>query len=36
MPVGPEWQTKMTHQDSIKPRILMKQGIIKPMSKPII
>ncbi|CAH0016451.1 unnamed protein product [Clonostachys rhizophaga] len=33
-PVGPEWQTKETFQDSTKPRVIMKQGIIAPMSKP--
>ncbi|KAF5017741.1 hypothetical protein F66182_10311 [Fusarium sp. NRRL 66182] len=36
LPVGPEWQTKETFQDSTKPRVLMKQGIITPMSKPTI
>ncbi|KAK2673670.1 hypothetical protein RAB80_011213 [Fusarium oxysporum f. sp. vasinfectum] len=36
LPVGPEWQTKETFQDSTKPRVLMKQGIIAPMSKPTI
>ncbi|CAM1501909.1 Fc.00g038930.m01.CDS01 [Cosmosporella sp. VM-42] len=36
LPVGPEWMTKETFQDSTKPRILMKQGIITPMSKPTI
>ncbi|OAA51790.1 Utp14 protein [Metarhizium rileyi] len=34
LPVGPEWMTKETFQNSTKPRILMKQGIIAPMSKP--
>ncbi|KID67562.1 Utp14 protein, partial [Metarhizium hybridum] len=34
LPVGPEWMTKETFQDSTKPRVLMKQGIIAPMSKP--
>ncbi|KAI5464616.1 Utp14 protein-domain-containing protein [Mariannaea sp. PMI_226] len=36
LPVGPEWSTKETFQDSTKPRVLMKQGIITPMSKPMI
>ncbi|KAF4964796.1 hypothetical protein FSARC_7308 [Fusarium sarcochroum] len=36
LPVGPEWMTKETFQDSTKPRVLMKQGIITPMSKPTI
>ncbi|XWW98162.1 hypothetical protein V2A60_006159 [Cordyceps javanica] len=34
LPVGPEWMTKETFQASTKPRVLMKQGIITPMSKP--
>ncbi|KAF4973502.1 hypothetical protein FZEAL_9317 [Fusarium zealandicum] len=36
LPVGPEWMTKETFQDSTKPRVLMKQGIIAPISKPTI
>lgn len=36
LPVGPEWMTKETFQESTKPRVLMKQGIIAPMSKPTI
>ena len=36
MPVGPEFTTKLAFQDATKPRILMKQGIITPMTKPII
>lgn len=36
LPVGPEWTTKETFQAATKPRILMKQGIIAPMAKPII
>lgn len=34
LPVGPEWMTKESFQDGTKPRVLMKQGIITPMSKP--
>ncbi|KAL7788760.1 Utp14 domain-containing protein [Trichoderma afarasin] len=34
LPVGPEWMTKETFQDNTKPRVIMKQGIITPMSKP--
>lgn len=34
LPVGPEWMTKQTFQDSTKPRVLLKQGVIAPMSKP--
>ena len=36
MPVGPEFTTKLAFQDATKPRILMKQGIIAPMAKPIV
>lgn len=36
MPIGPEFQTLTAYQDATKPRILMKQGIITPMSKPLI
>jgi len=35
LPVGPEWGTKETFQDATKPRLLVKQGIIAPMSKPL-
>ncbi|KJZ78457.1 hypothetical protein HIM_01848 [Hirsutella minnesotensis 3608] len=34
LPVGPEWMTKQTFQESTKPRVIVKQGIIAPMSKP--
>ena len=36
LPVGPEWTTKETFQSATKPRILMKQGVIAPMIKPMI
>jgi U3 small nucleolar RNA-associated protein 14 len=36
LPVGPEWSTKQTFQSATKPRILLKQGIIAPMSKPLL
>ncbi|KAK5995003.1 U3 small nucleolar RNA-associated protein 14 [Cladobotryum mycophilum] len=36
LPVGPEWMTKETFQDSTKPRVLMKQGVITPISKPTV
>lgn len=36
LPVGPEWTTKESFQAATKPRVLMKQGIITPMLKPII
>lgn len=35
LPLGPEWTTKSTFQDATKPRILMKQGVIRPMSRPV-
>ncbi|KAK4034429.1 Utp14 protein-domain-containing protein [Parachaetomium inaequale] len=35
LPVGPEWSTKETFQDATKPRVIIKQGIIAPMSKPM-
>ena len=34
--VGPEWTTKETFQSMTKPRVLMKQGIIAPMVRPIV
>ncbi|KAF7874957.1 hypothetical protein EAF04_002131 [Stromatinia cepivora] len=36
LPVGPEWATKETFQDSTKPKVMVKQGIIAPMSKPLL
>lgn len=36
VPVGPEWTTKETFQAATKPRVLMKQGIIAPMEKPLL
>ncbi|RKF60509.1 Uncharacterized protein C57A7.06 [Erysiphe neolycopersici] len=36
IPIGPEWTTKQTFQSATKPRVLMKQGIISPMSQPVI
>ncbi len=35
LPVGPEWTTKETFQGMTKPRVLMKPGVIAPMSKPM-
>jgi U3 small nucleolar RNA-associated protein 14 len=32
--MGPEWMTKQSFQEAVKPRLLMKQGIITPMSRP--
>lgn len=36
LPKGPEWQTKQTYQDGTKPRVLLKQGIILPPTKPLV
>ncbi|KAK0707542.1 Utp14 protein-domain-containing protein [Lasiosphaeris hirsuta] len=36
IPVGPEWSTKETFQGTTKPRVIIKQGIIAPMSKPVL
>ena len=36
LPLGPEWTTKSTFQDATKPRVLVKQGVIKPMSRPMV
>ena len=36
LPVGPEWTTKETFQSATRPRILMKQGVIRAMAKPVI
>ncbi|KAL8908054.1 MAG: hypothetical protein Q9207_001033 [Kuettlingeria erythrocarpa] len=36
LPVGPEWTTKETFQAVTKPRVLIKQGVIAPLAKPII
>ncbi|OOQ88258.1 putative small nucleolar ribonucleoprotein complex subunit Utp14 [Penicillium brasilianum] len=36
MPIGPEWSTKETYQASTKPRVMIKQGIIKPLEKPLL
>ncbi|ETN37819.1 uncharacterized protein HMPREF1541_07442 [Cyphellophora europaea CBS 101466] len=35
LPLGPEWSTKSTFQDATKPRVLVKQGVIKPMARPM-
>lgn len=36
LPLGPEWTTKSTFQDGTKPRVLLKQGIIRPMERPLV
>ena len=35
LPLGPEWTTKTTFQDATKPRVLLKQGVIRPIERPI-
>ena len=35
VPMGPEWTTKATFQDGVKPRVLVKQGVIRAVSKPL-
>lgn len=36
LPVGPEWTTKETFQGMTKPRVMVKQGVIAPMRKPLV
>ncbi|TKA77516.1 hypothetical protein B0A49_03339 [Cryomyces minteri] len=36
LPIGPEWTTKETFQNATKPRVLVKQGIIAPMERPLL
>lgn len=36
LPKGPEWTTKKTFQSATKPRVMVKQGIIRPMQKPLV
>ena len=36
VPVGPEWTTKEVFQRGTKPRVLMKQGIIGAMERPLV
>ena len=35
LPIGQEWITRQSFQDSTKPRVIIKQGVIAPMSKPM-
>ena len=35
VPIGPEWTTKKDFQDGVKPRILLKQGIVRAIAKPV-
>ncbi|KAL9057905.1 MAG: hypothetical protein Q9162_002032 [Coniocarpon cinnabarinum] len=36
LPMGPEWNTKEALQSFVKPRVMVKQGIVKPMRKPLV
>ncbi|KAJ0414432.1 Utp14 protein-domain-containing protein [Aspergillus carlsbadensis] len=36
IPIGPEWSTKESFSAATKPRVLIKQGVIKPMEKPMV
>ncbi|KAL1957439.1 hypothetical protein VTO42DRAFT_6007 [Malbranchea cinnamomea] len=36
LPIGPEWTTKETFQNATKPRVMIKQGIIRPMQRPAL
>jgi U3 small nucleolar RNA-associated protein 14 len=36
VPKGKEWTTKKTFQDATKPRVIVKQGVIAPLRKPLI
>jgi len=36
VPKGKEWVTKKTHQDVTRPRVIVKQGVIRPLRKPLV
>ena len=36
LPVGPEWQTKETFQGMTKPRVMVKQGVIEALKRPVV
>ena len=36
IPLGKEWNTKQTFQRGTKPRVMVKQGVIAPMRKPLL
>jgi U3 small nucleolar RNA-associated protein 14 len=36
VPKGKEWTTKKTFQDATKPRVIVKQGVIAPLRKPLV
>ncbi|KAK0846901.1 hypothetical protein LTR02_014393 [Friedmanniomyces endolithicus] len=35
VPVGPEWTTKEVFQRNTRPRVVVKQGVVKPMKRPL-
>ncbi|KAH7384580.1 Utp14 protein-domain-containing protein [Pyrenochaeta sp. MPI-SDFR-AT-0127] len=36
VPKGKEWTTKKTFQDATRPRVIVKQGVITPLRKPLV
>ncbi|KAK1084685.1 hypothetical protein LTR33_002523 [Friedmanniomyces endolithicus] len=36
VPVGPEWTTKEVFQRNTRPRVVVKQGVVKPMERPLM
>jgi U3 small nucleolar RNA-associated protein 14 len=36
VPKGKEWTTKRTFQDATRPRVIVKQGVIAPLRKPLV
>ncbi|PNS16431.1 hypothetical protein CAC42_165 [Sphaceloma murrayae] len=36
VPIGPEWTTKETFQRNTKPRVVVKQGIVEPLARPVL
>ncbi|KAK0305872.1 hypothetical protein LTR01_006656 [Friedmanniomyces endolithicus] len=36
VPVGPEWTTKEVFQRNTRPRVVVKQGVVKPMERPFM
>ncbi|KAF2025757.1 Utp14-domain-containing protein [Setomelanomma holmii] len=36
VPKGKEWTTKRTFQDATRPRVVVKQGVIAPLRKPLV
>lgn len=36
LPIGPEWVTKETFQTQTRPRVVVKQGVVAPMERPLM